>query len=78
MKKAHQMGITGILTSETLVLPTSQPVPTHSPSLEPHMEVQHLPAEVKLRVKRETTFLDPCRLSTGVVQSEYDANRQDQ
>ena len=71
------MGITGMLTLETLVLPTSQPVPAHSPSLEPHMEVQHLPAEVKSCVKRET-FLDPCRLSTGVVQCEYDANRQDQ
>lgn len=70
------MGITGILTSETLVLPTSQPVPTHGPSLEPHMEVQHLPAEVKSRVK--TTFLDPRRLSMRVVQCEYDANRQDQ
>jgi len=67
MMKAHQMSITGILTSETLVLPTSQPVPTHGPSLEPHVEVQHLPAEVKWRVKRETTFLDPCRLSISTV-----------
>lgn len=58
MKQGHQVGITAILTSETLVLPTLQPVPTHSPSLEPHVEVQHLPAEVKSRVKRETTFLD--------------------
>lgn len=72
------MGVTGILTSETRVLPTSQPVPTPGPPLEPHVEVQHLPAEVKSCVKRETTFQDPCRLSMGVVQCGYDANRQDQ
>lgn len=70
-RRHTKTGITGILTSETLVFPTSQPVPTHSPSLEPHMEVQYLPADVR-------SHMDPCRFNTGVVQCEYDANRQDQ
>lgn len=63
MEKAHQMGITGILMSGTLMFLTSQTLPTHSPLLQPHMDMQHLPAEVKLRVKREITFLNVSRLS---------------
>lgn len=78
MKRAHQMVITGILMSGTLMFLTSQTLPTHSPLLQPHMDVQHLPAEVKLCVKRERTFLNLSRLSMWIAQCEYDANRQDQ
>lgn len=75
MQKAHQVDIREILPSETLVLHTSHPVPTHGPSLEPLLEVHHLPTEVKLSVNREIVFLRPCRLSKGLV---HDANRQNQ
>lgn len=52
------------------------------PLLQPHTEVQHLPAEVvceeRKKRKGEKTFLSVSRLSMWIAQYEYDANRQDQ